>query len=65
MKFKIKREEFISVLSDYTSILKENSIKPILSALFMEVKENELVFMGSSIEMDYRKQIHGRRSCCI
>lgn len=43
MKFKIKREEFISVLSDYTSILKENSIKPILSALFMEVKENELV----------------------
>ena len=57
MKFKIKREEFISVLSDYASILKENSIKPILSALFMEAKENELVFMGSSMEMDYKKQI--------
>src|SRR3712207_5172944 len=57
MKLKIKREEFISILSDYASILRENSIKPILSALFMEVKDNDLVFMGSSVEMDYKKQI--------
>lgn len=33
MKLKMKREEFISILSDYTSILRENSIKPILSTL--------------------------------
>lgn len=57
MKLKMKREEFISILSDYTSILRENSIKPILSTLFMEVKGNDLVFMGSSVEMDYKKQI--------
>lgn len=57
MKFKIKREEFISILSDYMNILRENSIKPILSALFMELKGKDLTFMGTNTEIDYRKQI--------
>lgn len=33
MKFSIIREQLISVLSEYTNILKENPIKPIVSGL--------------------------------
>lgn len=57
MKFIMKREEFISILSDYMNILKENPIKPILAGLYFEAKEGEVIFMGNNMEMDYKKKV--------
>lgn len=57
MKFTMKREEFIDVLSDYMNILRENPVKPILAGLYCEAREGEVIFMGKNIEIDYKKRV--------
>lgn len=57
MKFSIKREELISVLSEYTNILKENPIKPIVSGLKITAKENQVIFTGTNLEIEHIRKI--------
>lgn len=59
MKFSIKREELISILSEYTNILKENPIKPIVSGLQIKAESNLITFVGTNLEVDHIRT----RSC--
>ncbi|WP_286033489.1 DNA polymerase III subunit beta [Fusobacterium necrogenes] len=57
MKFSIMREEFISVLSEYINILKENPIKPIVSGLKICAKGKKVIFIGTNLEIEHVKKI--------
>lgn len=57
MKFSIEREKLISVLSEYTNILKENPIKPIVSGLKIIAKGEEVVFTGTNLEIEHIRKI--------
>lgn len=52
MKFRIKREEMIDILSDFSGILKDNSVKPVLAGIFISAKKNILTFIGTNMEVD-------------
>lgn len=52
MKFSIKREELIDILSDFSGILKENSVKPVIAGIHLAAKENLLTFTGTNLEVD-------------
>lgn len=57
MKFSIIREQFISVLSEYTNILKENPIKPIVSGLKIVAKGNQVIFIGTNLEIEHIRKL--------
>lgn len=57
MKFKIKREILISILSEYSNMLKDNPIKPVLSGLKIIAKKDKVTFIGTNIEVDLIKEI--------
>ena len=57
MKFSIKREELISILSEYTNILKENPIKPIVSGLQIKAESNLITFVGTNLEVDHIRKV--------
>lgn len=57
MKFSIIREELISVLSEYTNILKENPIKPIVAGLKISAKGNQVTFTGTNLEIEHIRKI--------
>lgn len=52
MKFSMNREKLSSIISEYTNILKENPVKPILAGLYMEVKNNRIIFKGINTEIE-------------
>lgn len=57
MKFSISRELLISILSEYSSILKENTVKPIISGLKIVAKDNSITFIGTNLEVELIKTI--------
>ena len=59
MKFNIKREVLANTLSDFALILKENPIKPILSGLKIEVKDNKITFIGTNLESSLIRTVEG------
>lgn len=58
MKFSIKKEEAINIISEYNSILKENPVKPILAGLFIEAKNNIITFKGINNEVELIRYFH-------
>lgn len=52
MKFEIQKTKLINILSEFTTILKENYIKPQLSCVYIEVASNQLSFKGTNLETD-------------
>ncbi len=52
MKFSINRQVAIEIISEYNNILKENPVKPILTGLFIEAKNNIITFKGINNEID-------------
>ncbi|NME35199.1 MULTISPECIES: DNA polymerase III subunit beta [Fusobacterium] len=60
MKFRINREEFINILSDFSLILKENPIKPIIAGLKIEATKKNIVFTGTCLESNLIKVIEGK-----
>lgn len=52
MKFNIKREEFVEILSDFSVILRENSVKPVLAGIYIEAAGDHLTFCGTNMEVD-------------
>ena len=59
MKFTINREIFADTLSDFTLILKDNPIKPILAGLKIEVKDEKIIFTGTNLEATLIKTVEG------
>lgn len=57
MKFSIMREKLISILSEYTNILKENPIKPIVSGLKISAKDNIVIFTGTNLEVEHIRKV--------
>lgn len=57
VKCRVNRQEFISVLTDYSSILKDNPNRPILSALYMQAEGEKILFMGCNPQIEYKKTI--------
>lgn len=55
MKFSIQKDEFIKILTDFSYVIKENSMKNFLSALLIEVKNNKITFKGTNAEIQYIK----------
>lgn len=60
MKFRINREKFINILSDFSLILKENPIKPIIAGLKIEATKNNIIFTGTSLESNLIKVVEGK-----
>lgn len=59
MKFIIEKELFVNILSDFTNILKENPIKPIISGVKIEIKDKNITFIGTNLEASLIKTIKG------
>lgn len=57
MKFSIEKEKLISVLSEYTNILKDNPIKPIVSGLKIVAKEDTILFIGTNLEVEHIRKV--------
>lgn len=57
MKFSIEREKLISVLSEYTNILKDNPIKPIVSGLKISATQDGVIFVGTNLEIEHIRKI--------
>lgn len=52
MKFSMNREKLNSIISEYSNILKENPVKPILAGLYIGVKNNRIIFKGINTEIE-------------
>ena len=47
MKFSINRQKTIEIIGEYSNILKDNPVKPSLAGLFIQAKNNQVVFKGA------------------
>lgn len=52
MKFSIKKDRLIEIISDFTYILKENPIKPQLCGLYINVTDKAITFKGTNTDSD-------------
>lgn len=52
MKFSINREKLNTIISEYSNILKENPVKPILAGLHISVRNNRVIFKGINTEIE-------------
>lgn len=59
MKFYIKREVLVETLSEFTLILKENPVKPVVSCLKIEVKDRKIIFIGTNLDSTLIKTVEG------
>lgn len=57
MNFKINRDELINIFSEFIMILKENTIKPIISGLHIKAKNGIVTFSGTNLEIDYIREL--------
>lgn len=57
MKIKVNREELIKVLSNLSVVVRENSIRPVISGTKLEAKDGMAVFTGSNLEFSYISSI--------
>lgn len=59
MRFNIKRETLVNVLSDFTIILKDNPVKPIISGVKIEVSNGKITFIGTNLEINFIRTVEG------
>ena len=52
MKFSINRQKTIEIIGEYSNILKDNPVKPSLAGLFIQAKNNQIVFKGANTEIE-------------
>lgn len=57
MKFYINKKDLVNIFTEFSSILKDNSVRPILSGIFIEAKLGKLTFIGTNLEVDLIKSI--------
>ena len=53
MKLLINREKFIKALSELSSIIKDNSIRPVISGAKLDAFDNKVKFTGTTLEFNY------------
>ncbi len=58
MKFSIDKLSAINIISEYSNILKENPVKPVLAGLFIEAKNNIITFKGINNEVELIRYFH-------
>lgn len=57
MKFSIDQNKLISILSEFSNILKENPVKPIVAGLQIKAKDNKITFIGTNLEVNYIREV--------
>ena len=57
MKLLINREKFIKALSELSSIIKDNSIRPVISGAKLDAFKNKVKFTGTTLEFNYITQM--------
>ena len=57
MKFSIKREDIIPILTEFANILKENPIKPIISGLQIKAEKGMIILVGTNLDIDLVRQL--------
>lgn len=57
MKFIIEKKDLVNIFSEFINILKENPVKPVISGLKIEVADNEVIFTGTNLDVNYIKTI--------
>lgn len=53
MKLLVNREKFIKALSELSSIIKDNSIRPVISGAKLDAFDNKVKFTGTTLEFNY------------
>lgn len=59
MKLLINREKFIKALSELSSIIKDNSIRPVISGAKLDAFQNRIKFTGTTLELNYITEMEG------
>lgn len=59
MKIIINRNELIHNLSDLSLVIKDNSIRPVISGAKLEVKEEKIRFTGTTMETTIKSYLDG------
>lgn len=62
MKLLINRDKFIKALSELSSIIKDNSIRPVISGAKLDAFDNKLKFTGTTLELNYITQMEAEVS---
>ncbi|MGL6063931.1 MAG: DNA polymerase III subunit beta [Fusobacteriaceae bacterium] len=57
MNFFISKKDIVGILNDFSAILKDNSVRPILSGIHVTAKNGLLTFKGTNLEVDFIKTI--------
>lgn len=57
LNFFINKKDIVDILNDFSAILKDNSVRPILAGIHITAKNGLLTFMGTNLEVDFIKTI--------
>ncbi|MGL5057327.1 MAG: DNA polymerase III subunit beta [Fusobacteriaceae bacterium] len=57
MNFTINKKTIVEILGDFSIILKENTVKPIISGISITAENNKLKFVATNLEVDFIKVI--------
>jgi len=56
MKFSIDKNKLISILTEFSNILRENPVKPIVAGLKIKAENNKITFIGTNLEINYIRE---------
>lgn len=59
MIFSINRINLVEILSEFTNILKDNPIRPVLSGLKIEAIDDKIIFTGTNMETNFIREVRG------
>ncbi|MDR1831150.1 MAG: DNA polymerase III subunit beta [Fusobacteriaceae bacterium] len=59
MKFSIKRESLITILGEFSNILRETPVKPIVAGVQIKAEKNTITFIGTNLEVDLIRKAPG------
>nr|WP_307774404.1 DNA polymerase III subunit beta [uncultured Cetobacterium sp.] len=57
MNFNINKNDLIEIFSEFTNILKDNPVKPVISGLKIEAKDGIVIFSGTNLDVNYIKTV--------
>lgn len=60
MKILVNRGELIQVLSELSTIIKDNSIRPVISGAKLEALQDKIKFTGTTLEFNFIKYIDAK-----
>lgn len=60
LNISVNRNKFLKAISIVEKAISENKIRPVLSGVFLEAKEDKIVLKGTNMEMNIQTQIFGK-----